>query len=663
MAILIDSIAHLDNSVRRKFKKLFENLSDDYCVRSPMLESLAIAPLLLQGPENGWLFLGYYKSNPGIEVLTKYLNFNQYLSKYDMQKVRLLAVTETGSTMFDETAPELDSVTYIERKAFFNNGGSIISELLTSFSKERSDAIKKKLFPESYINPVCMLKKPKSHHDNFARLSHQFLDCDQEMAAKLDLQDNSLASELKSSEENQVRLINGVAGSGKTLILINRALMYCQKHPQHKVLLLIHNKPIVAEIKSKIKEFKNSIPDNLQICTFHSYAFRLNQKVFGRTKVEYDEKKITARLNAAQLLSKQNQYFYQLLLSPSQLVSELEFISDFLIASEQDYLKIGRHGRGFALNKAQRQNVWQLYLQAQEILTNRSYLYWASMMIKDLCLHSDLQQHIQQYEHILIDEAQFFAPSWLFLIKKSLTSNGKLFICADPNQGFLKSRLSWKSLGLNVAGRTKKLEHSYRTTYEILLAANTLLNLLDEDSDDFVKPRFEDMEHGEKPLVINSSSPQDETKRLANELKVILEQGNIDPDKIIVLCSGAHKTYKVKDELESCLGKCTVVNCSNSNELKEDLKGKIRVMTINSCTGVEGILTFVIGAGYLIQKSNAIELSEDERKEIFQESIRKLYVAMTRASQRLVLFSTLPLPEQLRDFVTVEETASGLCNK
>lgn len=677
MAMLMDPIAHLDNTVRRKFKKLFDNLGDDYCIRSPVLESLAIAPLLLQGPDNSWLFMGYYPSNPDPQVLSKYLNFNQYLAKYDTQGVRLLAVTDTGRTMFDPVTAELDTVVYVERKAFFNNGQALIKDALTFYSKERSDAIKKKLFPESYINPVCILKKPKSHHDTSARISHQFLDYDQEIAAKLDLLDDSSINDPKASEENSIRLINGVAGSGKTLILINRALTYCQKYPEHKVLMLIHNNPIVAEIKTKIVEFKRSFPDNLEICTFHSYAYRLNQQIFGRTQVEYDEKKITGRLDAAMLFNKQNQYFYQLLLSSSQLVSELEFISDFLITSEDDYLKIERHGRGFALNKAQRQNVWQLYLLARKTLTNRSYVYWASMMIKDLCLLADLEEHIQQHrhqhEHILIDEAQFFAPSWLFLVKKLLTPDGKLYICADPNQGFLKSRLSWKSLGLNVAGRTKKLKHSYRTTYEILLAANTLLNLLDEDSDDFVKPSFEDMEHGEKPLVIYSSSQQDEIQRLSNELKVILNQGHlapdhiapdhiapdhIAPDHIIVLCSEVHKTYKVKDALESRLGKGTVVNCSNSTELKGNLKGKIRVMTINSCTGVEGILTFVIGVGYLIQNSNAIELNDDERKEIFQQSMRKLYVAMTRASQRLVLFSTVPLPEQMQDYVALEIEAN-----
>lgn len=38
----------------------------------------------------------------------------------------------------------------------------------------------------------------------------------------------SVDSEEEGQEDTSVRLINGVAGSGKTLILINRAALYCK---------------------------------------------------------------------------------------------------------------------------------------------------------------------------------------------------------------------------------------------------------------------------------------------------------------------------------------------------------------------------------------------------------------------------------------------------
>ena len=44
----------------------------------------------------------------------------------------------------------------------------------------------------------------------------------------------------------------------------------------------------------------------------------------------------------------------------------------------------------------------------------------------------------------------------------------QLFLSADPTQGFLKRRQSWISSGIEVRGRTTKLEKAYRNSREIL---------------------------------------------------------------------------------------------------------------------------------------------------------------------------------------------------
>ena len=81
-----------------------------------------------------------------------------------------------------------------------------------------------------------------------------------------------------------------------------------------------------------------------------------------------------------------------------------------------------------------------------------------------------------------LDEAQFMAPASLHVIKLALRPGGSMFLCADPRQGFLKNRLSWKRVGLAVAGRTKKLRRSYRTTRALLQAATRMLaRQVDED--------------------------------------------------------------------------------------------------------------------------------------------------------------------------------------
>nr|MBF4237372.1 DNA helicase [Vibrio anguillarum] len=84
-----------------------------------------------------------------------------------------------------------------------------------------------------------------------------------------------------------------------------------------------------------------------------------------------------------------------------------------------------------------------------------------------------------------------------------------------------------------------------------------------------------------------------------------------------------------------------------------NIGGKIRLMSINSCTGMESGVTFVLGVGELMNQAKNIDLDDTEREIAQQESLRKLYVSMTRAGQRLALFSTEKLPERVHEHVEV----------
>jgi len=84
----------------------------------------------------------------------------------------------------------------------------------------------------------------------------------------------------------------------------------------------------------------------------------------------------------------------------------------------------------------------------------------------------DKKTELPQYDVILVDKAQFFAPLWVSLIQKVLKpQNAHLFLVADPTQGFLGRKTTWKSLNLDARGRSHQLWRSYRTTREIMQVA------------------------------------------------------------------------------------------------------------------------------------------------------------------------------------------------
>jgi len=120
-------------------------------------------------------------------------------------------------------------------------------------------------------------------------------------------------------------------------------------------------------------------------------------------------------------------------------------------------------------------------------------------------------------------------------MQQSLEPSGHLFLCADPNQGFMKSRLSWKGAGLDVVGRTKKLRRFYRTTRALLEAASAAVSALgDGESENYLTPEFSGMEPGERPILVYTDSAQDSVDRVTNEIADLLHRG-LSPDAALVV--------------------------------------------------------------------------------------------------------------------------------
>jgi hypothetical protein len=643
----VESLHTINRKVRKHIRTVLTSLPDEFYIRDQILESERIAPVIIEGPSKSWLLLGYSEDMPAEAELQKLIQFNQVQQDEAGYPIKYLAITKNGDDLFSSSS-ECEYLHHISLEEFRKDGIQIIIDQLTEVSDVQYEKIKSSLVKEANIVSQCTTRAPVNSRDSSAQLNKFFLNYDQELATRLDMVEDSEEDD-HEHEEFTVRLINGVAGSGKTLILINRAILYCKKYPDRQVILLIHNKPVTEDIKYRIKNWIG-MPENLKVQTFLSFAWK--QKADSE-KIRYFKSLLIAKDIATfkeAIFNNNNAAYKSLTISDDQIWSEIDYINDYLIKDINAYLDYERHGRGFALQKSQRSFVWELYKQVVANMSSNKKGYLNSLYIRDLCLMED-KSGLKKYDHILLDEAQFFTPSWLQLIRESLTSNGSIFMCADPNQGFLKSRLSWKSVGFNVRGRTRKLAYSYRTTYEILRAANQLLESLNEDSDDFVRPDFDNMARGDKPKIIYTESASDEQRRFLNELKDCVLHDKIPLNQIIVLCNENIKPWVMKDAIEKELGKDTVVNCNKKEEVENNLGSRIRLMTVNCCTGMEAGVVFVLGIGDLLNKAKNIELEEEEQKLIQQESLRKLYVAMTRAGQKLVLFSTEKLPEEMNPLI------------
>ena len=643
-------------------KKVLNTLEESCVIRRPIRPSGWTPDLFVQHPAQGWLALAVcdlpfaaldpaqlFESEQRASFEAMLTNFRDLDAVHAANNRALEKVLVLWACSSEEA--RLLSAEYLGRyglrfwakERFLQLGEKLIPRLLAPLEREHEQALLGRFFPEAEIPAVCTTRR-YFKRDNSARLAPQltrfFLDSEQEWAAKLDLEPSR--EQADTVKDFSVRLVNGVAGSGKTLIALNRALMLAELFPAQRILVLIHNTPIVADIRERLVRAHNRIPPNLEINTFFGWAHQQWRSVF-RAPLNMPENP----RDVPALIRHYRAQWRELKQGDVQLHEELDFINEALIVSEEQYLTASRTGRGFALRPKERTQVLALHEAVTAALRKDGRRMWSAVP-REICLAPN-RQRLQTYRHILVDEAQFFAPSWFHVVKLCVQEEGQLFLCADPNQGFMKSRLSWKSVGLDVAGRTKKLRKSYRTTRAILEAADNMLGqYVQADPEEFLAPDFAGMEPGKAPILIYTESPQDAVDRLGNELAAIAAQGRLPLSSLLVIYGDGIQKGLLYEQLGKRLGSERVWWLNKNGQKKEPPGGHgpdyLRLAYIDTATGLEGCVVFLIGVENLFFGHDIPGLEEAERAARSEQNARKLYMAMTRAGLRLVLVSAQRLP-------------------
>jgi len=497
------------------------------------------------------------------------------------------------------------------------------------------EKLRQRFTPEVVV-PAEMTVRPEVKRRREAGLTDYLLDYDQEKAVKLDLElpadDQALPGDMR------LNIINGVAGSGKTLILLYRLRLLLHLYPEKRFLVLTHNRPLSRDMESRFTKLEGRTPENIEWRTFSAWCYQHwnpNQKW-------KDPLSMSARKRIMDEIWRG--HLQDTTISAQMFQSEVDWLKDQVPISRKDYLSIERRGRGFRLNEELRQKVFDSLMAYQALLKSQNKLDWGDVPRLLWKFTESGEVKLPEYDIILIDEAQFFAPLWMKLIQKALhPKTGHLFLVADPTQGFLGRGASWKSLGLEARGHTHNLRKSYRTTREIMQFATLLyrLRLPDEKDDDILIPDILNMPNGAFPEILSLTSSQDEVARVANEVEMLVKQG-FPKKHLLLLHIDGTGVKRLIQAIEDRLGKGAAIDA------KETFPGDyVRVTTINAGAGLESQIVFLVGLKQLFEEEQSLRLSDEERESLIRDNSRKLYMAATRAGQRLVLTYSGELPEVL----------------
>ena len=485
--------------------------------------------------------------------------------------------------------------------------------------------------PESEVPDGFVARTPMDRN-TAAELPACFLDFEQEWCVKNDLDLLSRQADIVEETPASVRLVTGVAGSGKSLVLLYRALLSAKLHPEARVLVLTHNRPLRFELERRSKHLAD-MPKNLSCRTFFQWAVKCLGRMEGDRWAPSKIERCLARLKEGMPpLAK---------LSAAFLADEIGWIKDQRLLKKDLYMEADRVGRGTSLRGSQRETMWKLFHAYQHELERQGATDWHNIALR---FHEaavvEKSLRFPCFDAVFIDEAQFFAKTWFETASAALKPGGHLFLAADPTQGFLRRRQSWIAAGIEVRGRTTRLMQAYRNTRAILRFAREFYESRrdpEESETDLNVPDDSQLaaisEEGEAPVEQFVPTAQDEIARAASEV-FSLREGGLQSGKLLVLHANSSLEPALRVSLEQRLGTGQVHDAKSGPVPPEAF---CTVTTLNAATGLEAPVVILLGVDHLLESEDDPRLSEDERRDLRRDHTRMLYMGFTRAGQRLVV--------------------------
>ena len=240
-----------------------------------------------------------------------------------------------------------------------------------------------------------------------------------------------------------------------------------------------------------------------------------------------------------------------------------------------------------------------------------------------------------QYMALLIDEAHDFEDAWLRMAARMVAPETQsLLVLYDDAQSIYQTRrrkFNFASVGIDARGRTSILKLNYRNTAEVLaLAMQCAQSLLQGDGlahgDDemqLVQPASAGR-RGPLPVLILARHESEEAELLAERLLQARAEGAAWQD-MAVLC----RTRAQMRAIEAALRRHQVPLQSMAAQTFRRFDWQaadVKLLTLHSAKGLEFPWVFVAGLQAMPLQGEPLD-----------EALRLLYVAMTRATQQLVL--------------------------
>ncbi|RWK85305.1 MAG: ATP-dependent helicase [Mesorhizobium sp.] len=438
--------------------------------------------------------------------------------------------------------------------------------------------------------------------------------------------------------------VAGSAGTGKTVVALHRVMRILKMHSDARVLLTTFSVPLARALARKLAVLAADRPgflDRVTISSFEQTARELYTLTTGREPGVADQATMrTAVLKAA--TDQQESEF-----SPQFLVSEWENVIDaWRIDSEAAYAAVPRMGRKNRLGTRQREKLWRVFAQVREGLAKRGLLTPAGLF--EAVTRTYASRSEKPFTHVVVDEAQDLGVAELrFLAAIASSQSDTLFFAGDLGQRIFQQPFSWKGLGIDVRGRSSILKVNYRTSHQIRQAADRLLpeNIRDVDGLEDQRSGTVSVFEGPEPKIVIADSTKAETALAADFLRGLLDEGFM-PAEIGIFVRSQEQLPRARAVAEAAVLKTRTLVDGRAGA-DEALLG-----TMHLAKGLEfrAVVLIACDEGVLPLEARVADVADEfELDEVIATERQLLYVAATRARERLFVSGVEPASEFLDD--------------
>ena len=422
------------------------------------------------------------------------------------------------------------------------------------------------------------------------------------------------------------------------------AHVLARANPDARVLLTTFSDTLANALRTKLARLIGTEPrlrERIDVDALETVARRLHDRMLERADVVPGEA-LHALVGEAARASSDHGFSLAFLLS-----EWTEVVDAWQLRSWEAYRDVARLGRKTRLPERRRQTLWAIFERVRAGLDARKLVTRAD-------LYSRLAAHLiagakPPYDFTVVDEAQDVSvPQLRFVAALGGGRPDALFFAGDLGQRIFQLPFSWKSLGVDIRGRSGTLRINYRTSHQIRTQADQLLGteISDVDGNTEARGRTISVFNGPDPQVHVLNTAADETAFVGRWLADRAAEG-VTPAEMSVFVRSPAELPRARAAVEAAGLPFALLD--DAVTIPRD---RVSVGTMHLSKGLEFRAVAVMACDDEVVPLQArIEAVTDEGdlREVYDTERHLLYVACTRARDHLLVTGVNPASEFLQD--------------